>query len=583
MAPEVVTGFEASEETTRWVIPREGSKAAYLYMRKVYAGEKMVYILTVSVSAEAMNRFLFFPSEGREKEWRENSRWLVVNDSKYSLGDLSGDGSLDNLAEEPDRRVVKIRAELDGFPQSVLVITDIYVQRYWIYAVFFLVILLVLGLVWNEVEFIRKIFAQISSCMKGFEASVAGGFEGKLTVHGNNEISRIEEAFNVQIDKIQELIQLTRKQVELVKDSQLMALQHQINPHFLYNTLETFSYLMERHGHYEEADAIVAFSRMMRYNTMKSSNGYATIDQELTQVNHYLSIPKLKNQELNFQTEIPKELYESEILRFLLQPLIENCVQHGYCGHAMDILLKCQVQGDYLYFEVFDSGCGMSQERVKEINHSLREQKNRDKIGIGLSNIHDRLCLFYSKECGLHVESREGQWTRICFSVPFRFRERDDGDHWEELRREAFISGANDYMLKPVAIQELEKKMALYLSREDREEVAPRQDKDRTLPKEVMGHAVEDRSIAYAIRYIYDNYRDKSLTMEDVARHVSFNYGHFSSLFRKETGMTFPSFLRKVRVEKAMELLEDPFLKISDICYQVGYKYPQQFSTNLSG
>lgn len=430
MAPALVTEFAAAPEKSKWVIPREGTNSPYLYMRKVYAGERLVYVLTVSVAREAMDQFLFLPGEGKAPvQWKESQEWLAVNYSRYSLEGLLVGRSLDELAGEPDWRVEKIRAELDGFPQAVLVIMDGNVQRYWIYAMFFLVILLVFVLIWNEVGFIKRIFAQIQACMKGFEASVSGGFESKLAIHGNNEISQIEEAFNVQIDKIQELLELTKRQVELVKDSQLMALQHQINPHFLYNTLETFSYLMERHGHFEEADAIVSFSRMMRYNTMKSSSGYATIEQELTQVNHYLSIQKLKNQELHFQTEILEKLYRCEILRFLLQPLIENCVQHGYWGKPLYILLKCQAHGDYLHFEVFDNGCGMSAERVEEINRSLSERRDRDKIGIGLSNIHDRLCLFYSQECGLHIESQEGKWTRICFSVPFRFTRRDE-DEW---------------------------------------------------------------------------------------------------------------------------------------------------------
>ncbi len=414
MVPESVEEFASSSETCRWVIPRDGYSQPYLYMQKVFAGEELVYILTVSVEAKAMNGFLFLSSQdGPSVQWKEDEDWLVVNYSRYALDDLLEAG-------QPlfYRRVVRTTAELRDFPQSVLVITDANLQKYWIYAVFSLVILLMLVLMGNEVGIIREIFARIQSCMKGFEASVEGGFAQKLEIHGNNEISRIEEAFNVQIDKIQELLELTKKQVELVKDSQLIALQHQINPHFLYNTLETFSYLMERHGHYEEADAIVAFSRMMRYNTMKNSSGCATIGQELAQVNNYLSIQKLKNQKLHVQVEISEELYHDEILRFLLQPLIENCVQHGYCGRDLHILLKGKREGEYLHFEVYDDGCGISPERVKEINRSLREKKDRDKIGIGLSNINDRLCLFYSRECGLQVESKEGEWTRIRFLLP---------------------------------------------------------------------------------------------------------------------------------------------------------------------
>lgn len=150
-----------------------------------------------------------------------------------------------------------------------------------------------------------------------------------------------------------------------------------------------------------------------------------------------------------------------------------------------------------------------------------------------------------------------------------------------EYVREAFVNGANDYMLKPVAIQELEKKLFQYLPQKKQESPLSKE-QDGVLPEqEEAESAAYDRIITYAVQYIYDNYKDKLLSMEDVAKHVSVSYGHFSVLFRKETGMTFPSFLRKVRVEKAVELLEDPYLKIADICYQVGYKYPQQFSNEF--
>lgn len=149
-----------------------------------------------------------------------------------------------------------------------------------------------------------------------------------------------------------------------------------------------------------------------------------------------------------------------------------------------------------------------------------------------------------------------------------------------EYVREAFVNGANDYMLKPVAIQELEKKLLQYLPQKEKKPLLSKGEED-FFGQEEKESAAYDQIINYAVQYIYDNYKDKLLSMEDVAKHVSVSYGHFSGLFRKGTGMTFPSFLRKVRVEKAIELLEDPFLKIADICYQVGYKYPQQFSNEF--
>lgn len=138
--------------------------------------------------------------------------------------------------------------------------------------------------------------------------------------------------------------------------------------------------------------------------------------------------------------------------------------------------------------------------------------------------------------------------------------------------RESFVNGADDYMLKPVSVKELGEKLDFLLKEKG----------GKCGLAESPDHAISRNDIvAYAKEYIRQNYRSSSLTMEAVANHVAVSYSYFSSLFRREAGETFPAYLRKLRIEKAIELLEDPGLKISDICYQVGFKYPQQFSNEF--
>lgn len=171
--PKSVAEFAASAEESRWVIPQEGCTQPYMYMRKVFEGKELVYILTVSVEAKAMNSFLFLPDQdGPTIQYQEDETQLVVNYSRYILDELFGRTLPGILGPQ----VVKTEASLEGFPQSILVITDVNAQKYWIYTVFFLVIVLVLVLMGNEIRFIQEIFARIQFCMKGFEASVEGGF-----------------------------------------------------------------------------------------------------------------------------------------------------------------------------------------------------------------------------------------------------------------------------------------------------------------------------------------------------------------------------------------------------------------------
>lgn len=137
--------------------------------------------------------------------------------------------------------------------------------------------------------------------------------------------------------------------------------------------------------------------------------------------------------------------------------------------------------------------------------------------------------------------------------------------------RAAFLTGADDYLLKPIDIGLLDQKLRAYasgLGGGSPESPEPRQ--------EAPGDAMD-----YAIAYIQGHYSDSRLSMAEVAEFVSLSYNHFSTLFRARTKMTFPAYLLRFRVEKAIELLKDPDLKIADVCYKAGFKYPHQFSRDF--
>lgn len=138
--------------------------------------------------------------------------------------------------------------------------------------------------------------------------------------------------------------------------------------------------------------------------------------------------------------------------------------------------------------------------------------------------------------------------------------------------RDAFTSGADDYLLKPVSVSELDQKLRLLLLSAVGQ---------KTEEPESMQPGQYRSIVSYAEEYIRTHYRNSTLNMEEVANHVSVSYSYFSSLFRRETGMTFPAYLRKVRIEKAIEYLRDPGMRIAEICYRIGFKYPQQLSNDF--
>ncbi len=138
--------------------------------------------------------------------------------------------------------------------------------------------------------------------------------------------------------------------------------------------------------------------------------------------------------------------------------------------------------------------------------------------------------------------------------------------------RDAFISGVDDYLLKPISIQTLGKKLL-----ELRKNGVPKTGSEETAGEEKKAKSTID----YACEYIAEHFRNSGLSMDEVARYVHLSYSHFSSMFREETGMTFPAYLRAYRIKQSLEYLADPSIRIADVALTVGFKYPQQFSNDF--
>lgn len=419
-----IAEFMASSRTEQWVTPPMAAaysvKAAftpfsdhYTYMRKVYSDQRVLYLLTLSVERKEMDSFLY---QDHDQEPAASPQIVAAPDQL--LINYTGEQlDIDKMAVTGAYESEDISFEKMRFPQKITYVWGPSPQRQ--YYLFGFVPLLAFGFfsIFINIQFVRRIFSQIISCIDKFGNSVKNGCYEPLPVTGENEIAQITGTFNALIGKIQNLMELTAQQTALAKESQLKALRQQIGPHFLYNTLEVFSYRMELYGHTEESDAIASFSGLLRYSLAKEGN-YATIQEELEQVNRYIHIQKLKYESVELEAAVPPELMKAKVIRFLLQPLVENSFSHGYCGKPMRIRLSCIDLKDSILFEICDNGKGIPADRLQEVRESLETGASGSEIGIGLENIDQRLKLFYSEGSALHVDSQEGAWTMVTFQIP---------------------------------------------------------------------------------------------------------------------------------------------------------------------
>lgn len=269
---------------------------------------------------------------------------------------------------------------------------------------------------------IRSINSRLQRYGDEMERIAESGFNGELAVERQDEIGVIGDQFNRVLGRMRVLMQENIQKETAYKDAQLKALLLQINPHFIYNTLDMFAGKLTLDGEFETADYICDFAQMIRYNTMTSTE--LPLEKELEHVINYVNLEKCRyGDSVELRIHVPEELRQIIIPRFLLQPIVENSFEHGFTGMAPEekrqIIITARKMGDRMILRVRDNGRGMSLKQVEEMNQkfsqpydaiALRHQKEH---GIGLDNINDRLQIFSHSNDRLVLRSREGKYTSM--------------------------------------------------------------------------------------------------------------------------------------------------------------------------
>jgi two-component system sensor histidine kinase YesM len=216
--------------------------------------------------------------------------------------------------------------------------------------------------------------------------------------------------------------QKQKAQLELrQKEIKLKMMASQINPHFLFNALESIRMKAHIKGEKEISGIVRMLGKMIRRNLEVGTRKIALMD-ELEIVRCYLEIQKFRygDERLTFRLNIDPAGHDVEIPPLIIQPLIENAVVHGLENVAEGgfVELTTSMRGSRLKVEVADNGVGISGEKIKDILESLRDMEEEEEYRIGLRNVHQRLVMIYGEDYGLTITSEPGSGTRITFEIP---------------------------------------------------------------------------------------------------------------------------------------------------------------------
>jgi two-component system sensor histidine kinase YesM len=247
-----------------------------------------------------------------------------------------------------------------------------------------------------------------------------------VTSHNVDEITELGMSFNIMIGRIRQLLDAKIREQETLKKAELKALQAQINPHFLYNTLDTIIWMAQANKTEQVIDIVQALSNFFRIALSKGQD-WITIDQEIEHVRCYLTIQKLRYRDiLDYKIEVDKDILSGTILKLTLQPLVENALYHGIknkrSGGAITVR-ACRAGPDQVMLEIIDNGVGFTPYKLNKIQAALADDSGEitfSESGFGLENVHRRIQLYYGKQYGLTIQSKYQEGTRVTVTIPLK-------------------------------------------------------------------------------------------------------------------------------------------------------------------
>ncbi|WP_413379193.1 sensor histidine kinase [Alkalihalobacillus sp. 1P02AB] len=290
------------------------------------------------------------------------------------------------------------------------------------------VIALVLALGISQ-GFARSIVVPLKTVQQGMKKVETGEWRKIKELKGSDEMSSMVNSYNMMVERLSQLVEdlyaseLRNQEIKLEKQkTELQALQSQINPHFLHNTLETMNAYAVLNESEEISEMAEALSNMFRYSIRNFE--VVTIKDELDHIKNFLIVQQHRFQEkIDIDYDIAESLLREDIVKLTLQPLVENSIHHGlrkrfYQGN---ILIRARCTDELLYIDVMDNGSGISEERLDEIRQKLSSESVHElnqHMGIGVNNVHRRIQLIFGQEYGLKVTSEVEQGTTVTMTIP---------------------------------------------------------------------------------------------------------------------------------------------------------------------
>lgn len=427
--PHVQYIFDNGENQYRWVITisraveiTEGTSTAQgvLLIDMTYAG--LQYMLDNIPLGDQGYLYLV----GGEGELIYHPKMQLIDaglaEENVSAACTYQDGNYEETWKGKNRNIIVKTVGYTGWkiigvvPEQGFTLNEVKTRLFMAFVVaFFLFLLAVINAYISS-----KITAPIQELEKSVNALEAGELDAEVYLGGSYEIQHLGRSIGVMAKRIQALMKDIVSEHESKRKSEFDTLQSQINPHFLYNTLDIIVWMIENEQKQEAVKVVTALARFFRISLSKGRS-IIPVRDELEHVRSYLTIQqkRFKNK-FTYRIEAQDEVLSLACLKLTLQPLVENAIYHGmeFMDGDGEILVKAERDGERLCITIADNGLGMTAEQVQGLLTGKTRSASGKGSGIGVKNVNERIRLYFGEDFGLDIRSEPDEGTEILIRFP---------------------------------------------------------------------------------------------------------------------------------------------------------------------
>ena len=252
------------------------------------------------------------------------------------------------------------------------------------------------------------------------EKIAQGDFNARAQVNSDDEVAELAVSFNKMAGNMQSLIDKVKEDERKMRKAALRLLQEQIQPHFLYNTLDTIVWLIESNEPDEAVTMVVTLSDFFR-EILSKGKEFISIKEEEKHISSYLQIQEMRYRDiLEYDIQLDQVIYKYQILKLTLQPVVENALYHGikYKRAKGCIHIHGEKEGDIIRLTVRDDGVGMDEEELAQLRQQIEKPCQETEKGFGLANVNERIHMYFGYEYGMKIESEKGKGTTVEIVIP---------------------------------------------------------------------------------------------------------------------------------------------------------------------